>query len=431
MTVFALVLGLVIFAWFVYLWTVYPLAQMFVACCLTIVVSLFGSFRGVSAGFILIYPQDIVWGSALIAVALRLLTRRERGARGPVPLMGLLLLLVGLMAGLGSLTYGVSEAGNEARVYVYFLSAALALGLLPKKHRAHQAVRIFIYLGLGLSIVAGIGWIMHGLGGSTSEIRVVSPNSVFAGAIRDGRPITAASALVIAQSWVFCLLVGRELGLNTLVRTLGIFGMPLVVVLLQHRTVWFALALGLVLVFAAASPIESLTKARHGLVLTLPWLIVVLGALAALQLDAIHLLQESASSAFAPGGTFEWRVQSWLALINQDSSPLNWIFGHPFGAGYARTLAVGNLNGETDVNPHNFYVQTILRLGLVGLVLLVATLTVIVGRIKRSNLDVVGAGAGAGAIACGMLGVFFVTYPPTDAHGVLVGLAVHHLWKAK
>jgi hypothetical protein len=78
----------------------------------------------------------------------------------------------------------------------------------------------------------------------------------------------------------------------------------------------------------------------------------------------IESLQQSATT----DNTLIWRIAGWYQLVflrTADTTHL--LFGDAFGTGFARMIG----NSDVVVGPHNFYVETYLRLGIVGLCLLV------------------------------------------------------------
>jgi hypothetical protein len=100
---------------------------------------------------------------------------------------------------------------------------------------------------------------------------------------------------------------------------------------------------------------------------------------------------------------------------------LEWVIGSPFGSGYAREIAVGTMHGIVEVNPHNFYVQVFLRLGIVGLALMVVIYARLLQRSRRL-------GDSWGQATCFLLLtqlVFFSTYPPSFEQGLLLGLVAN------
>ena len=114
---------------------------------------------------------------------------------------------------------------------------------------------------------------------------------------------------------------------------------------------------------------------------------VVCGGLCTLVFGAtlLEALTESyadaAASALDPSGadgggtTFSWRVQGWTALLTgeQMDSARERLVGNPFGTGYDRIMLTGDgVKQLRSESPHNFYVQTLLRGGALGLLAFVA-----------------------------------------------------------
>jgi hypothetical protein len=97
-------------------------------------------------------------------------------------------------------------------------------------------------------------------------------------------------------------------------------------------------------------------------------------ALAAIAIPAYGLLDtlvnSLTSSAQEPlqarGSTLMWRFQTARELLQQwiGGGPLVHLFGKPFGSGYERYLE--DLGHVTNYSPHNFYVEALLRVGLLG-----------------------------------------------------------------
>ena len=130
---------------------------------------------------------------------------------------------------------------------------------------------------------------------------------------------------------------------------------------------------------------------------------VVCGGLCALVFGATLLesladsYNEAASSSLSASGgdgsstTFSWRVQGWTALLTgeQMNSARKRLIGNPFGTGWERTVLTSDgvpvVRGET---PHNFYVQTLLRSGPLGLLAFVSLYGMLLrGLLRRAKLD--------------------------------------------
>jgi hypothetical protein len=97
----------------------------------------------------------------------------------------------------------------------------------------------------------------------------------------------------------------------------------------------------------------------------LTFALAVAGTAGALD-DLARRLTQSALSMGDDVGTFSARVDGWVRLLSNwwDASVGTQLFGFPFGTGYSRRYR-GLL---IDWAPHNFYVDLLLRVGIVGAV---------------------------------------------------------------
>ena len=139
----------------------------------------------------------------------------------------------------------------------------------------------------------------------------------------------------------------------------------LFVVLLNRRTVWLALLAGVAVVMLrerrlgprAAMLVATVALVTVGLYLALPG--------AAGTGPGTEPVAQSATGT----GTLEWRIQGWSELYaGWSTDPTHWVIGQPFGTGFARNV----LGSEVQAEPHNFYFSTLLRMGLVGVLSLIA-----------------------------------------------------------
>jgi hypothetical protein len=70
--------------------------------------------------------------------------------------------------------------------------------------------------------------------------------------------------------------------------------------------------------------------------------------------------------------SFADRYLGWEALLTEwwnGGNVLTYILGQPFGSGYYRKIAEFGASYSAEYTPHNFYVQTLLRTGVAGLIL--------------------------------------------------------------
>jgi hypothetical protein len=120
-------------------------------------------------------------------------------------------------------------------------------------------------------------------------------------------------------------------------------------------------------------------------------------------------------------GNLTWRVEGWEALVEAWShSSTDWAVGQPVGSGFARQVE----GLETNVHPHNFYIEILVRTGVVGLVALVALTVGLLRALWRTPTRDVGLlGPGVLPALLAMQIVWFLTWPPGSEQGIVTGLA--------
>ena len=104
--------------------------------------------------------------------------------------------------------------------------------------------------------------------------------------------------------------------------------------------------------------------------------VVVVGGLSGVVFGAtiFEALKDSYDEAASMGtsqktNTFLWRIQGWSSLLtgSQMDSVQDLLIGNPFGSGWERTVLTSDGVEEVRTeSPHNFYVQTFLRGGVLG-----------------------------------------------------------------
>ncbi|MER7899031.1 O-antigen ligase family protein [Streptomyces sp. NPDC096046] len=339
-------------------------------------------------------PTDVLTVCLLVA-ALIMLTG-TRGRRAPALLLALLVLTAySLIRGFG--LFGVQAAGNEARNFIQLLCVALFVAVVsPGRNLVRAFTLIWVPAACALSCLALLGWLNVGFGSNADRVMVD-------GVLTGTRPVSASEAMIIAQAATM-LLCGRGPGRA---RALA-WVLLVVVVLTQHRTVWLA----------SGVMITGWMLSRHRRTGSRAAALGVLGSLSTLYfLAASWGTADEVTSSLAASSeddrTLVWRVEGWQALLPRLEQVPDWLLGLPFGSGYDRVI-----NGTfTAVSPHNYYLEVLLRLGLLGvavLLLVYATAWRAAGADSEHKLVL-------RLLVCSQL-VYMFTYSLTPEQAVILGL---------
>ena len=303
------------------------------------------------AGTTHIYPANVVAVVLLIATAIYLI-RQPPPARIMFPLAVALMVFTVNLA-LGVATFGLQHAVNESREWLYLLiTTAFVVAAGPW---TSQFWRPWYALAFGAMGLAWLGVAKHGVHSATSQI-------VINGQLVDGRPLNSAGAAALAIALIV-LLGSRTIS----VRRKIVFGTAAIctLIVVEQRTVWAVLAVAF-LIWAAASLRRHATARHRRLAATG---VAVLGTLAVALAAGVatgNVFDQSLTETTAKHSTFQWRVTGWTDLLSADHSVAGLVLGFRFGTGYRRII-----DGQVILaNPHSFYVGTVLRLGLIGLVAL-------------------------------------------------------------
>jgi hypothetical protein len=306
----------------------------------------------VKSGSTHIYPADAVAAVLLIATAIYLI-RQPPPARIMFPLA-----VAGVMftvnLALGVATFGLQHAVNESREWLYLLTTTafvVAVGSWTPRFW-----RPWFVLAIGAMGLAWLEVAKYGLHSVNTQI-------VYNGQLTDSRPLNSDGAAALA----FALIV--LLGSRTIsVRRKIVFGAAIIctLIVVQQRTVWAVLAVAF-FVWAAASLRRHGTARHRRLAVTgVAALSTVAVALVA-GVASGNVFDQSLAETTAKHSTLTWRVIGWTDLLHTEHSAAGLLFGFPFGTGYRRII-----DGQVvTASPHSFYVATVLRLGVIGLVALV------------------------------------------------------------
>lgn len=362
------------------------------------------------------YPADILVVVLMVVVVLESFKR-------PVPLQGPLLLWLALGGLLfASLALGLSQygksAGTEARDYVYYWCVGLyACTCDFDDGEMKKIAKWATWCAYGLIVIAIYRWVGLALGFvPRSFVLDIGITSVFRALPSEAAFFLAAAALVHGMAWLRGTGTPRS-GLHALI-------FAAIVLVLQHRSVWLA---------SVVAGAYLLIQERKHLPRQFPWLLgfVLVGgigtgiAATVGYLDPLFdALDASLSSVTASRSTVTDRMFGWESLLDEwaNSSTKTLLFGFPYGHGWHRFV-----DGKiAEYSPHNFYVDMLLRVGVVGLGLLVlATLLALVysllGRVESEPEYLQVRGFGLILIASV---VYYVPYSASYTHGAVTGLAL-------
>ncbi|MER6059608.1 O-antigen ligase family protein [Streptomyces sp. NPDC001792] len=363
-----------------------------------------------------VYPADVVTLCTASVGLGRLLVHGLPRRVGLLPLLGLTgLTLWSTLRGIAS--FGLQAAVNDARVSFWFtIAGALYIATMPANFCLERTVRrAWSTIALAYCVLCTTGWMRHGLHAVTERVTVQ-------GTVVDPRPVPAAAALILAQAAVLLLYAPSDHSKKArassvpdwLGRRVPAVVFLLFVVLLQHRTIWTVT----VAMMMSGWALRRNTGGGRSVSFALASLSVSL-ALVAYRLGFFGTLGGTLASSAAevqdPSSTFDWRVAGWRQLLATPASLVQWLSGMPFGSGYDRV--VGGI--LVTVGPHNYYVHLTLRLGLVGVALLIAWYVLTWRRLRNEDPWT----ATLRVLMVGQL-VFFITYSASPEQGVLLGLCV-------
>lgn len=332
-----------------------------------------------SVGPLLVHPADLVSVSLAITAAMRFIRAEPRSRPTAPALAGLLLTALLAVSFLrGVMDFGAQPAGVGLRPYAYLISTAAYFGGTPLRARgAPLLAGLWGVASLALIAIAVTRWTAL-LGGGSIPLSWQA-QGLF-------RVLDGAQTLFLAQTLVVTLYVSARMPGRWPVRALT-YATATAVMTMQQRTVWVASAVTLVGVLLLEARLRRtvITALGAGLLGTVfilllftivppspgstpktastPSTSIATGAQGTTKLGAEHFLAQASNP-----GTFRWRVLGWLALVrDQTRDPLAVVVGRPFGSGFERTFVANGKSITVSVGPHNAYLRTFLRVGVLGL----------------------------------------------------------------
>jgi O-Antigen ligase len=350
---------------------------------------------------------DIIATLVLGAALARLLRMRRLNTYQRWLILFMVLLVLSLLRGV--IAFGVQTSVNAFRLIEFWIAAALYFATLrPSPLVYNRIAKVWVWMTVPLMAIVLARWMAVFTG-----VDVGVPREQF-GADAAIRVLDGPYTFFLAQGFILTLPFWRQDQRSQPIRILGIL-LLLIVVLLDRRTAWVALLAGMMTLM-----LHDRRLGRRAIWAVVMILGVVIGAYSTLQIAATP--GEPLAQAASDTGSATWRVEGWVVLLSQWArSPLNWLTGEPFGTSFLRRVE----GSEVAAGPHDFYIEILLRTGVLGLLALLAlTVGLLVATWRRSTDDAGVFGSGVLAALLVMQLIWFIAWAPGIEQGIVTGIAI-------
>ncbi len=316
-------------------------------------------------------------------------------------LLGVLLFISWLR---GIFVYGLEISTNSIRTYLYFYSFIFYTCNLEYSQQLHDKVFSWIKkTGFLIIIVALVRWALV-IFSDVSSAAWVAPNGSMV------RVLYASAAFFVLQLLIILTHL-KKTNENHVIFKLTQIAIICMILALQQRTVWAALLIFFILYLLFKY------KQKNLVILGIIFLTVITTFILVINDFSIENLTGTALDF----QNLNWRIEGWQSLLAPErfNSPLELLIGQPFGSGYSRFIF--NSVFETTVSPHNFYIQTLLNIGSIGLLSLGFLYGSIIHQLlklnqnKTSQLLII--------LLTSQL-VFYFSYAPSFEQGLILGLSI-------
>ena len=356
-------------------------------------------------GGVQVYVTDVALSLVVGAALLRLLRQRRFGRYERWLLLLSVLLLVSLLRGVAE--FGLQQSVNDFRHFLFFVGIAIYFATFRPAVGLYDRIgRIWLVVSIPMMVLVGVRWLAVFAG-----IDLGVPAEKF-GADAAIRVIDGPFAFFLAGAFVLTIPAWLRAGQERWIRWISV-PLLLMVMLLNRRTVWLAMVIGV-----AVLMLRDRRLGRRAL------LLVTIGAVAAAAAFAWlgGLQQGSEPAVQSDSGNLAWRVEGWSVLVDAWSrNSTDWAVGQPVGSSLARVIE----GSKVDAHPHNFYIEMMIRTGLVGLVALIALTAGLLRALWRTPVRDAGLlGPGILPALLAMQLVWFLTWVPGTEQGIVTGIAI-------
>jgi hypothetical protein len=350
---------------------------------------------------------DIIATLILCAAFARLLRMRRLATYQRWLVLFFILLVLSLVRGI--IAFGVQTSISDFRLMEFWIAAAIYFATVPPSQRVYDRIaKLWIWMTVPLMVVVLARWLDVFAG-----IDLGVPRERFGSSDATIRVLNGPYTFFLVQGFILTLPFWRQDQRARSIRIVSIL-LLLFVVLLDRRTAWVALLAGIVTLM-----VHDRRLGRRAM-----WAVVAIGGVV---IGAYFTFQRAATSgepiaqASNPASA-AWRIDGWVALISQwASAPTNWFTGEPFGASYLRRIEGSDVLAE----PHNFYIEILLRTGAFGLMALLALTVGLVAATWRTSSEYAGVfGSGVLPALLMMQVIWFMAWSPGIEEGILTGIAI-------
>ncbi|MCC6609977.1 MAG: O-antigen ligase family protein [Burkholderiales bacterium] len=312
---------------------------------------------------IYLYPGDLVFTFLSAVAVARAAFAKDVPGRSTVWLLFGAVIALSFVLGLQH--FG-KAAGTDFRNYFYVWTTVLYFSSFRlDEARVTQIIKTWLFFTALLLGLALLRWVAEYLNlPIVSSWRGTGPEA-------DYRVVPSNAALFFVDSFLILTYILTTRAAKRWV-WLSVPVLLAAIVVLQHRSVWIAAAAGLVAMYVAFPGRVRKQLAQYSVAAA--FLVgapaVVLTAYGKLDTLMNAVSTSVASATDLERGTAGGRIYGWKQLLSQ-MAPADYVIGKPFGSGYER-YEFPNVRWKATWDPHNFYIQTLLRGGLIGLGLLLA-----------------------------------------------------------
>jgi O-antigen ligase len=266
----------------------------------------------------------------------------------------------------GLLSFGTA-AGVDARPYFYLLAAGLyGMSFRIDTKKTNTVLKLMSFTALFLIGLTFYRWLY--LYTFVGELFPPAGTDKLDGSMR---VVHSHQALLIAQ--LSLLLVYYANISKYLIRLYSLAPVFIsIALLLQHRSVWLAAIIGFFTRFFMGKQKDDAQSGKYKVlyIIIALFLLLVISQLFDQKQGITDQVKSSATTALAGEGTVAERLASWQELLKiwTDAGPRSIFIGQSFGSD--NTRYVKNEIGifiKINYTAHNFYVQTLFNLGILGL----------------------------------------------------------------